>query len=124
MITEKIKIAGKQVTLAYCYATEIAYKNFTGENIAVIIDQIARCTKEKTSPDTERSIYLILSAHQAYCTAHNIETPTIVDVDIMNNATPVELGTALGTILNLWGKFYNVLPDEPKQKKGKGKGKN
>ena len=33
MITREVTLCGKQVTLAYCYATEIAYKDLTNEDI-------------------------------------------------------------------------------------------
>jgi hypothetical protein len=41
----------------------------------------------------------------------------------MNDTTPLELGTALGTIINLWAKFYNIPKGEPAEKPAKGKGK-
>jgi hypothetical protein len=34
MLKKEITIAGKQVTLGYCFATEIAYQDMAGENIA------------------------------------------------------------------------------------------
>jgi hypothetical protein len=127
MIHEEITIAGKPVTLGYCYATEIAYKDMSGEDIAAIIKETIACVDAKPAqmPDTKRSIYLVMAAIVAYYESIKEETP-IKDIDIMSEATPLELGTALGTIITLWAKFYNIPKGEPKDKpaKGKGKGKN
>jgi hypothetical protein len=37
MITKEVTICGKQVMLAYCYATEISYKVLTDKNIEVFM---------------------------------------------------------------------------------------
>ena len=127
MIHEEITIAGKPVTLGYCYATEIAYKDMSGEDIAAIIKETIACVDAKPArmPDTKRSIYLVIAAIMAYYESVKEEAP-IKDIDIMSEATPTELGKALGTIINLWAKFYNIPKGEPAEKpaKGKGKGKN
>ena len=124
MIHEEITIAGKSVTLGYCYATEIAYKDLSGEDIAAIIQETIACVDAKPArmPDTKRSIYLVLAAIMAYYESVKEEAP-IKDIDIMSEATPLELGTALGTIITLWAKFYNIPKGEPEEKPAKGKGK-
>ena len=124
MIHEEITLAGKPVMLGYCYATEIAYKNMYGEDISGIIQETFACVNAKPArmPDTERSIYLVLSAIVAYYESKGEEAP-IKDKDLMNDTTPLELGTALGTIVNLWAKFYNIPKGEPEEKPAKGKGK-
>lgn len=124
MIHEEITLAGKPVTLGYCYATEIAYKNMAGEDIAGIIQDTITCINAQPArmPDTERSIYLVLAAIVAYYESVKEETP-VKDSDIMSEATPIELGTALGTIINFWAKFYNIPKGEPEDKPAKGKGK-
>lgn len=127
MITEKITLAGKPVTLGYCYATEIAYKDLSGEDIADIIQETVAAVnaQQPRMPDAKRSIYLVLASVMAYYQSKGEDAP-IKDTDLINDATPMELGTALGTVVNLWAKFYNIPTGEPsdKQKKGKGKGKN
>ena len=124
MIQEEITLAGKSVTLGYCYATEIAYKDMADEDIAAIIQDTIAAVNAKPArmPDTKRSIYLVMAAIVAYYESMKEETP-IKDIDIMSEATPVELGTALATIINLWAKFYNIPKGEPKDKPAKGKGK-
>lgn len=117
----------RTVTLGYCYATEIAYKDLSGEDIAAIIQDTFAAINAKPVrvPDTKRGIYLVLAAIMAYYQSKGEDAP-IKDTDLMNETTPVELGIALGTIINLWAKFYNIPKGEPAEKpaKGKGKGKN
>ncbi len=124
MIHEEITIAGKPVTLGYCYATEIAYKDLSGEDIAAIIQEAIACVNAKPArmPDTKSSIYLVLSAIVPYYESKGEDAP-IKDTDLMNDTTPLELGTALGTIINLWAKFYNIPKGEPEEKPAKRKGK-
>jgi len=124
MIHEEITLAGKPVTLGYCYATEIAYKDLSGEDITDIIQDTITGINATPSrmPDAKRSIHLVLAAIIAYYECVKKEKP-IKDIDIMSEATPLELGKALGTIINLWAKFYNIPKGEPKDKPQKGKGK-
>ena len=124
MIHEEITLAGKPVTLGYCYATEIAYKALSGEDITAIIQETFAClnAQPKRMPDAKRSIYLVLAAVMAYYQNKEEDAP-IKDTDLMNDTTPLELGTALGTIINLWAKFYNIPKGEPEDKPTKGKGK-
>lgn len=124
MIHEEITLAGKPVTLGYCYATEIAYNDLSGEDIANIIQDTIACvnTKPARMPDAKRSIYLVLAAVMAYYQSKGEDAP-IKDTDLMNDTTPAELGIALGTIINLWAKFYNIPKGEPEDKPAKGKGK-
>lgn len=124
MITEKITIAGKPVTLGYCYATEIAYKDMSGEDITAILQETAACVNAQPArmPDVKRSIYLVLAAATAYYESKEKASP-IEATDLMNDTTPIELGTALGTIITLWAKFYNIPKGEPEEKPAKGKGK-
>jgi len=127
MIHEETTLAGKPVTLGYCYATEIAYKDLSGEDIAAIINETIHAINAQPArvPDTKRSIYLVLAAVMAYYHSKDEDAP-IKDTDLMNDTTPLELGIAIGTIINLWAKFYNIPKGEPEDKpvKGKGKGKN
>ena len=114
----------RTATLGYCYATEIAYKDLSGEDITAIIQDTINSINAQPPriPDTKRSIYLVLAAVMAYYESLKQEAP-IKDIDIMSEATPLELGTALGTIINLWAQFYNIPKGEPEEKPAKGKGK-
>ena len=78
MKQKEIKLCGKQVMLAYCFATEIAFKNFTGENIENF---------DVNNP--EHIIYLILSAIAAYYQKHETDAP-VKDTDLMYESEPGE----------------------------------
>ena len=131
METKTITINGKEVTLCYCYATEINFANYTnGENASVFIQETAKKIDALTKgdataqPDIEKCIYLILAAAIAYYRSKGEECP-ITDEDMLFSNSPTELYEAVGQVILLYGSFYKLLPgDEPKTK-GKGKaGKN
>jgi len=111
------------VTLAYCYATEIAYKEFTGEDISTYMKEafVALNGQPIRMPDVKKTIYIILAAAMAYSNSTD-EDASIQDTDLMNDATPKELGTALGTILSLYTQFY-ALPKEEVREEAKEDGK-
>lgn len=113
MTTKTITIAGKEVTLAYCYATEIGYKLLSDEDINVYMADAMEALKESRMPDTRKTVYVIIAAINAYSEWQG-EKPVISDRDLMYKATPLELGTALGTIIQLRADFYKVPSDEPK----------
>ena len=132
METKTTTINGKQVTLCYCYGTEINYAKYTnGENASVFIQETAKKLDALSKgdataqPDVEKCIYLILAAAIAYSTSIGEKEPPITADDLMFTSDPTELYTALAQIVLLYGSFYKLLPgDEPKDK-GKGsKGKN
>lgn len=123
MKKETIKLVGKDVTLAYCYATEIAYKDLADEDIAVFIQEIFTSTQKGEMPDVKKAVYLILAAMMAYYNSTGEECP-VKDTDIINEADPTEFGTALAAVLNLWKAFYNVPSSEKKPTKKTGKEKN
>ena len=124
MIHEEITLAGKPVTLGYCYATEIAYKDLSGEDIADIIQETIAAVNAQPArmPDAKRSIHLVMAAVIAYYQSKDEDAP-IKGTDLMNDTTPLELGKALGTIINLWAQFYNIPKGEPEEKPAKERGK-
>ena len=112
MITKEVTLCGKQVTLAYCYATEIAYKDLSDENIADYIKEAVACIQKETDPDVKRTIYAILACMLAYYQSQGKEAP-LTDTDLMNEAKPAELGTAIFTIIGLRMDFYHIPKGEP-----------
>lgn len=124
MIHEEITLAGKPVTLGYCYATEIAYKDLSGEDIADIIQETIAAVNAQPArmPNAKRSIHLVMAAVIAYYQSKDEDAP-IKGTDLMNDTTPLELGKALGTIINLWAQFYNIPKGEPEEKPAKERGK-
>ena len=121
MKTKDITIAGKTVTLAYCFGTEIGYKLLTDEDVHPFITEAIVAINEKPArmPDLRKTIYLILACATAYYESKKKESP-LEDTDLMYNAEPTEIGLALGTVLNLYAEFYHLPKDEPKEKEPKG----
>lgn len=122
MIKKELTIAGKQVTLAYCYATEIAYKEITGEEIVTIFQEIAQSFNEKKKdPDMKRSIMLIAAAIMAYDQSKGPdEEPQMKVNELMCNISPTEWILALTTILTMRAEFYGIPLGEPEDKPAKG----
>lgn len=115
MKTKEITICGKQVTLGYCFATEISYKILAEEDITDFIESAIKDIQDKRMPDMRKSIYAILAAMTAYCDANGVKDYPITDEDIMFNATPTEIGTAIGTIIGLRSEFYRIPKDEQEE---------
>jgi hypothetical protein len=132
METKTTTINGKEVTLCYCYATEINYAKYTnGENASVFIQETAKKIDAiskgdaTAQPDVEKCIYLILAAAIAYSTSKGEKEPPITADDLMFTNDPTELYTALAQIVLLYGAFYKLLPGDVKEQEQKGtKGKN
>lgn len=115
MITKEITLLGKQVTLAYCFGTEISYKLLADEECTDFVKEVIIGLKDKKEPDRRKSIYLIMSAMTAYYESQNQENP-IEDKELIFHATPDELGLAVGTIAGLYIKFYKIPVGEPEDK--------
>ena len=110
------------VNLCYCFATEIAYKDLSGEDISMFFKDAASDVSQERMPDTKRIIFVILSAMIAFEQATG-KKQEVTDQDLMTRTTPEGLSVALGTIIGLRTKFYHVPDGEPEEKDG-GKSKN
>ena len=113
MKTKNITICGKDVTLAYCYGTEISYKMLADEDINDFVQEViaALNAEPQRMPDIKKSVLLIIAAAMAYTESKGEKCP-VSDKDLMYQATPDELGTALGTVIALRMEFYHVPTDE------------
>ena len=113
MKTKTITICGKDVTLAYCYGTEISYKILANEDINDFVQEViaALNAEPQRMPDIKKSVLLIIAAAMSYAESRGEKSP-IADEDLMYHATPDELGTALGTVIALRMEFYHVPKDE------------
>lgn len=120
MITKEITICGKQVTLAYCYATEISYKILSDEDIIDFGQEVVEKIQHEQMPDIRKTIFLIIASMQSYYESKGEECP-ITDKELMYECTPQEIGMALGVIIGLRTNFYHVPSDEPEDKEPKGK---
>lgn len=112
----------RTATMGYCYATEIIFKDLSGEDIADFMTEALPLIQDKKMPDIKKTIYAILSCIIVYYQSIG-EEPPVKDSDMMNEATPLEIGTALGTVLKLRAEFYTVPKGEPEEKPARGRGK-
>ena len=116
MITKEITLCGKQVTLAYCFATEISYKILSDEDVTDFITEVAVAIQDKKRmPDIRKSIFLVLASMQSYYESKDEQAP-ITDKQLMYDSTQEELGTALGVVIGLRTNFYHIPKDEPDDK--------
>lgn len=104
MVTKNVKLCGVEVVLAYCYATEIAFRKYTGVNVEDI---------DPKNP--EHSIYLIISAMLPYYEQQN-QKPPISDSDLMYKSEPNDYFVAFKAILEARNEWYKVPEGEPKDK--------
>ena len=124
MKQKEITICGQQVTLAYCYATEISYKILSDEDIIDFGQEVIEKIQHEQMPDIRKTIFLILASMNAYYESKD-ETAPITDKELMYECSPQEIGQALGVIIGLRSQFYHVPTDEPQDKPAEGKnGKN
>ena len=114
MITKEITICSKQVTLAYCYATEIAYKDLADEDMLDYAKHAIDSIHAQRDPDIKRTIFAIIACMMAYY--EDADKAPVKDSEIMREATPVEIGTAMLTILSMRSEFYHVPTGEPEDK--------
>ena len=108
------------MTLCYCYATEIAFKTLAERDINDFWLEAVPQLREQRMPDVRQTIFLLLASITAYYNSIEEQAP-VTDKDLMNESTPQELGTALGTVMRLRGEFYAVPADEPAAKPAKGR---
>ena len=121
MIKKEITLCGKAVTLAYCYATEIAYKDLSNEDMLDYAKHAVEAIQAQRDPDIKRTIFTILACMMAFY--EDADKAPVKDSDIMKDATPVEIGTAMLTILSIRNEFYHVPKGEPEEKPEKGTGR-
>lgn len=123
MKKKEITLAGKKVTVAYCYATEIAYNELSGQDITDFMVEVGEALKDNKMPNVKKSIFLLVAALMSYYDTKKEDAP-ITDKQIMTEVTPLEMGAAIGAVLSLRSEFYALPEGEPKEKKNARKGKN
>lgn len=114
MVSKEIKLCGKNVYVAYCYATEIAFYN----NTETLIDDFMKKVQEKVL-EPNKVAYLIIAAITAYYQAKG-EEPPVTDKEILFESEASDIFTAFGKIVQLYTQWRTLPADEEKtQKKGK-----
>lgn len=107
MVQQTIQICGKDVNLAYCYATEISFKVLAEEEIHDFLHEATAKVQAQQMPDIRKAIFLIIAAMQAYYESKG-ETAPITDRELMYDCGAEEIGTALGTCIKLYMEFYHL----------------
>ena len=112
MTEQIITIAGKEVGIKYCFATEIGFKDIAGVSI------------EKYDPtDARHNSALIMAAVIPYYESRKQE-PSVDVQQLMFEAKPKEIIEAITQVLNLRKEWY-ADSDEPKEEsKDEGSEKN
>ena len=117
--TKTINIAGKQVNIAYCYATEVIFSDFTGMDFSTYLNQTAK--QQTTTP--KDILYAILAAAMAHAEMTNTEAG-ITDKDILFNSTPQEINEAFKEVVALFMEWYKLPTGEQADKAEGNEGKN
>lgn len=96
MTTKEITICGRQVNVAYCYATELSFYKLAGVPLE----------KADTS-NPEHLFALILSAMLSYYQSKD-EEPPVKDTDLLYKASPEEIIDAFRVISLLRAEWYKI----------------
>lgn len=104
--------------VAYCYATEILFSDYTGQEFSEFIKEAV--VDKNTQSSSKKVLYAILSAIIAYSQSQGMEAE-VVDTDIMFNAQPQEIIEAFSVIISLYNDWYK-LPKQVVEKANKKKG--
>lgn len=115
MIKKETTICGKQVTLAYCYATEIAFKDLSDQDITDFMIEAIPQIQDQKMPSAKKVTHLIVASMMSYYESKDEKMPIEVK-DIMYQATASEIGNALGVIIGLRAEFYHIPSGEPEDK--------
>ena len=125
MKTKEITICGKQVTLAYCFATEITYKDITGEDLIDFVEHAIACIRKKKDPDAKRTLSAILSLAMAYDQWKEEDgkeaQQQLTLKELMNEAAPAEICMAMLSVLDLRSQFYHVSKSDEEEVKAEEK---
>lgn len=115
MKKKEITLCGKQVVLAYCYATEIAFRELSDQDITDFLTEAIPQIQEQKMPDAKKVTSLIVASVLSYSESKGEKAP-IQSEDIMYRAEAEEIGNALGVIIGLRAEFYHVPSVEPQDK--------
>ena len=123
MKKKKVKIAGKQVWLAYCYATELAFYDMTDTDINDFFKEFFSPNKEEDEEEKKKKeshklkliLYAIFAAAFSY--SESIEKDCeIGHKTLMFHAKPAEITDAFACVIELRNEWYK-LPSDDKPKK-------
>ena len=101
--------------MAYCYATEIAFKDLSNQDITDFLIEAVPQIQAQKMPDAKKVVLLIIAALVSHYQSIGEDVP-IEDKDIMYRATSKEIGNALGVVIGLRADFYHIPAGEPEDK--------
>lgn len=122
MIQKEITICGKQVTLAYCFDTEIEYQQIeiegkqTSEECVDFIKDVVGIIANNGLPDRVKTFRLILAAANAWYGRG--KSPITYDL-LKRETTAAEFGEVIGTLFTMYIDFYKI-PIEAEEKTDEG----
>ena len=114
-IDDTDKTEQRTVTMGYCYATEIAYKDMSGEDISDFMIEAIPQIQDQKMPSAKKVTHLIAASMMSYYESKDEKMPIEVK-DIMYQATASEIGNALGVVIGLRAEFYHIPSGEPEDK--------
>lgn len=115
MIQKQVKIAGREVCMAYCYATEVAFREYAGEDLGEFISRLA--SGGSGAPDPQKVVYAIISSVLPYYQSRG-EEPPVNDGTLLYECGPEELSQLLVEVLRLRASWYRIPAGEPEEVEG------
>lgn len=112
MKSKTVKIAGKDIGLCYCYATEIGYKMLSDEDVHTFMAEARSRFSEEKMPDIRKTIFMIIASANAYSEWKG-DPAGITDRELMYETAPSDIAAALGAIISLFSEFYYIPESEP-----------
>ena len=119
MKKKKVKIAGKQVWLAYCYATELAFYDMTDTDINDFFKEFFSPNKEEDEEEKKkkesRKLKLILYAIFAAAFSYSESVEKDCEIDhktLMFHAKPAEITDAFSCVIELRNEWYKLPSDD------------
>ena len=103
------------------YASTFAFRGSEGKTVKDMFDyaqHAVEAIQAQRDPDIKKTILAIIACMMAYY--EDADKAPVKDSEIMKQATPVEIGTAMLTILSMRSEFYHVPEGEPEEKPEKG----
>ena len=123
MKKKKVKIAGKQVWLAYCYATELAFYDMTDTDINDFFKEFFSPNKEEDEEEKKkkesRKMKLILYAIFAAAFSYSESVERDCEIDhktLMFHAKPAEITDAFACVIELRNEWYKLTSDDKTKK--------
>ena len=121
MKKKEVTIAGKFVTLAYCYATEITFNDLTGEDINEFFKEVFLSEGKTANP--KKILYAILACAIAYAEGTTTTEGVLEDKTLMYEAKPSELIEAFKAVVELRNEWYKLPSSDKTEKEEKGNDK-